>query len=1205
LVNGESGLKHDSQLVSPSGSKSSVAFGASTPATPTSAQATSTLPLDAAGQPDSKLSSAPATAISSSQLVQTPSQHMQPVALGTLPKPPLFTADDIARLRKQIQAFRLASRNMPLPPQLRQELWASSLSDDEKRLLDTPPAGLGTPSGNVVDAVHQAVQQQTFSAHSVSLSKDSTAASAAVLSAVTNGDHASATERAATDSTKIQLVLPQLPQNVGFVSPHLLLREKLAAAGDQPARLQRLLVPSITPSGLDVRTLTREREKRRDARIEYRIKELSSLPATISDENLDVSLTPGGSYVRPGLLSGAGSSARMKALIELKALGLRHKQRALRTEVVRSITRASQLGVAGDRSALRRMKKQSIREARLTEKMERQQRMDRERREQDQHKQQLLTITNHGANLVAWHKTQQQRMGKLGRSVLAFHEHAKREEQKRKERIARERIQALKAGDEEAYLKLVDKEKDTRISHLLAQTDQYLTTLTDAVHRQQQSVGGLDAGAQTSSGDAAPSWLADNAEMDADEASAAQSRDYYTVAHRIVEPIPHQPNILVGGTLKEYQLRGLEWMVSLYNNRLNGILADEMGLGKTIQTISLITYLIEKKRQNGPFMIIVPLSTITNWLLEFEKWAPSVSVIGYKGSPLVRRALHGRIKRVDFQVLLTTFDYIIKDRPILSKINWIHMVIDEGHRMKNSQSKLAATLTTFYKTRYRLILTGTPLQNNLPELWALLNFVLPSVFSSAESFDEWFNAPFSNAGAQDRIELNEEEQLLIIKRLHKVLRPFLLRRLKKDVEVDLLDKVEHVVRCSMSALQSRLYHQMLRFGTLFRTIDVDGTGRTGKASFNNTIVQLRKICNHPFVFEQVESRINPHGGNNSLLYRTAGKFELLDRVLSKLLATNHKVLVFFQMTQIMTIMQDFLDWRGIRCLRLDGSTSDDDRREYMRIFNEPDSPFKVFLLSTRAGGQGLNLQTADTVVIFDSDWNPSADAQAMDRAHRIGQKNEVRILRLITRGSVEEDILARAEYKRDLDGKVIQAGKFDNKTSAEERERLLRALLKAEEAEEEAQGEKEDLANLDEEVNEMIARSDEERVIFERMDRERNERELTEWRETGHPTSPPPERLFTESELPEEYLEDYDPAEERRINEESTRDRARVTKRVYYDDGLSEEQWLDALEDDNADLDDVIQKKRERAERKRKRREEKLLQQHLKSQLGESVADGS
>ncbi|KAJ1746419.1 ATP-dependent DNA helicase Snf21, partial [Coemansia sp. RSA 990] len=1048
---------------------------------------------------------------------------------------------------------------MPLPPQLRQELWNSSISEEEKRLLDAPPGGLSTAAAEVVDAAHSANSQPTQP------SKGS-------------------------EAQQVKLVLPPLPQNVNFVSPHMLLKDKLATAGDQAARLQRLLVPSITPSGLDIRAMAQERERRREARIEYRIKELAAMPATLSDEQLDVGLEPGQPFVRPGLIN--GSSARLKALIELKALGLRNKQRALRTEVVRSITRASQLGVAGDRTALRRMKKQSQREARLTEKMERQQRHERERREQDQHKQQLMAITNHGAHLVAWHKVQQQRMEKLGRAVQALHTRIEREEAKRKERIAKERIQALKAGDEEAYMKLVEKEKDTRITHLLNQTNDYLNTLIDAVQRQQHSITSND---ETSGG---MSWLKENADMAGDD-EVPQARDqYYMVAHRIHEHIPQQPSILVGGTLKEYQLRGLEWMVSLYNNRLNGILADEMGLGKTIQTISLVTYLIEKKQQSGPFLIIVPLSTITNWILEFEKWAPSVRVVGYKGNPTQRRVLQQQIRMRDFQVLLTTYDYIIKDRPILSKINWVHMIVDEGHRMKNANSKLAFTLTTFYKTRYRLILTGTPLQNNLPELWALLNFVLPNIFSSAQNFDEWFNAPFANAGGQDRIELNEEEQLLIIRRLHKVLRPFLLRRLKKDVEVDLPDKIEHVIKCSMSAVQSRLYSQMLRFGTLFRGVKTDGTGGGSRSSFNNTIMQLRKICNHPFVFDEVETRINPTSTNNNLLYRAAGKFELLDRVLAKLLATNHKVLIFFQMTQIMTIMQDFLEWRGIASLRLDGSTSDDDRREYMRIFNAPDTVFKVFLLSTRAGGQGLNLQTADTVIIFDSDWNPSADAQAMDRAHRIGQKNEVRILRLITRGTVEENILARAEYKRDLDGKVIQAGKFDNKTTLEESEKILRSLLKAEEAAEAEEAE--DMSNSDEEINDMLARSDEERVIFARMDKERIARELQEWRNAGN-TGPPPERLLTESELPEEYLHDYDPAEERRKAEAAMQDKARTRKRVFYDDGLSEEQWLDALEDDNIDLDEVIRKKREKQERRRKKREEKMLQDHLRGKAGDSA----
>ncbi|KAJ2557536.1 ATP-dependent DNA helicase Snf21, partial [Coemansia sp. RSA 1933] len=605
---------------------------------------------------------------------------------------------------------------------------------------------------------------------------------------------------------------------------------------------------------------------------------------------------------------------------------------------------------------------------------------------------------------------------------------------------------------------------------------------------------------------------------------------------------------------------------------------------------------------NGPFLIIVPLSTITNWMLEFEKWAPTVKVIGYKGSPPQRQVLQQQIRRHDFQVLLTTFQYVIKDRPVLAKLNWVHMIIDEGHRMKSKESKLALTLSTFYKTRYRLILTGTPLQNNLPELWALLNFVLPNIFSSAQSFDEWFNAPFANAGGQDRIELNEEETLLVIKRLHKVLRPFLLRRLKKDVEVDLPDKVEHVVKCGMSALQSRLYRQLLKFGTLFRGVQTDDGKKNRILNLNNTIVQLRKICNHPFVFEAVEARINPLRVNSSLLYRAAGKFELLDRMLAKLLATNHKILIFFQMTKIMDIVQDFMAWRGIRCLRLDGSTPDSDRRDYMQTFNEPDSPYHVFMLSTRAGGQGLNLQTADTVIIFESDWNPSMDAQAMDRAHRIGQKNEVRILRLITRGTVEENVLARAEFKRDMDDKVIQAGKFDNKTTAEERDQLLRSLLKAEEAAEDEAAEGEDSTTSNEELNDMLARSDEERVIFARMDEEHLARERQEWHEAGN-SGTPPERLFTEAELPEEYLHDYDPVEERRkIEEEATRDKSRNRQRVYYDDGLSEEQWLNALEDDDIDLDDVITKRREKQERRRKRNEEKLLKQHLQGKLGEGAS---
>lgn len=479
----------------------------------------------------------------------------------------------------------------------------------------------------------------------------------------------------------------------------------------------------------------------------------------------------------------------------------------------------------------------------------------------------------------------------------------------------------------------------------------------------------------------------------------------------------------------------------------------------------------------------------------------------------------------------------------MSKVKWNYMIIDEGHRMKNSQSKLSATLTQYYNCRFRLILTGTPLQNNLPELWALLNFVLPTIFKSVKSFDEWFNTPFANTGGQDKMELTEEEALLVIRRLHKVLRPFLLRRLKKDVEAELPDKVEKVVKCRFSALQQRLYQQMMNNGILYVS-DADKGGKLGVKGLSNMIMQLRKLCNHPFVFEEVESAINPSKVNNDTLWRTAGKFELLDRLLPKFFRSGHKVLLFFQMTQIMNIMEDFLHLRGFKYLRLDGSTKADDRSALLKQFNAPDSPYFIFLLSTRAGGLGLNLQAADTVIIYDSDWNPHQDLQAQDRAHRIGQKNEVRILRLITTNSVEERILERAQYKLDIDGKVIQAGKFDNKSTNEERDALLRVMLEAEE--DKQAGDSDELD--DDELNEICARNSAELVMFRQMDQERE-------RDPVYGKNGRIQRLFTDEELPEIYLQ-----EGPQLVEEPTGPvgrGARERKVTSYDDGLTEEQWLD------------------------------------------------
>jgi ATP-dependent helicase STH1/SNF2 len=375
---------------------------------------------------------------------------------------------------------------------------------------------------------------------------------------------------------------------------------------------------------------------------------------------------------------------------------------------------------------------------------------------------------------------------------------------------------------------------------------------------------------------------------------------------------------------------------------------------------------------------------------------------------------------------------------------------------------------------------------------------------------------------------------------------------------------------------------MKRNGTLY-TSDVV-KGKSGVKGLNNTIMQLRKICNHPFVFEEVENLVNPSGMSNELLYRTSGKFELLDRMLPKLKETGHRVLMFFQMTQVMSIMEDFLSYKGYQYLRLDGSTKSDDRSELLRLFNAPDSPYFVFLLSTRAGGLGLNLQTADTVIIFDSDWNPHQDLQAQDRAHRIGQTKEVRIFRLVSTNSVEEQILARAQYKLDIDGKVIQAGKFDNRSTEEDREAFLRSLL--EDKADEEDSDNEDIE--DEELNEILQRSEDDIEVFHRLDQEREERDLKQWRAMGRRGAP--ERMITEAELPEVYLND-DPIPEEEIDPLSMGRGQRSKEQVRYDDGLTEEQWVNALEDDNVDLDDVIAKK------------EKRRQKRMARMLGEPVVE--
>jgi SWI/SNF-related matrix-associated actin-dependent regulator of chromatin subfamily A member 5 len=345
-------------------------------------------------------------------------------------------------------------------------------------------------------------------------------------------------------------------------------------------------------------------------------------------------------------------------------------------------------------------------------------------------------------------------------------------------------------------------------------------------------------------------------------------------------------------------------------------------------------------------------------------------------------------------------------------------------RLKNETSTFSRTIRTF-ETRYRLLLTGTPLQNNLHELWALLNFLVPDVFANSEQFDEWFNLDIDDA----------DEKNKLISQLHKILRPFMLRRLKIDVEKSLPPKHETILFTGMSAMQKKLYKEIL-----LRDINMLQGGPNGGGSHTailNIVMQLRKCAGHPYLFPGVEDRSLPPLGEH--LVENCGKMVLLDKLLIRLESDGHRVLLFTQMTRILDILEDYLVMRRFKYCRIDGNTDYENREERINSFNAPGSDKFLFLLSTRAGGLGINLQTADVVILFDSDWNPQADLQAQDRAHRIGQKRPVQVFRLVTEHTIEEKVVERAQQKLKLDAMVVQQGRLKEKDKMS-RDDLLAAV---------------------------------------------------------------------------------------------------------------------------------------------------------------------
>ncbi|XP_077514180.1 chromodomain-helicase-DNA-binding protein 1 isoform X3 [Amblyomma americanum] len=471
-------------------------------------------------------------------------------------------------------------------------------------------------------------------------------------------------------------------------------------------------------------------------------------------------------------------------------------------------------------------------------------------------------------------------------------------------------------------------------------------------------------------------------------------------------PLKTQPSYIGGPQkleLRDYQLEGLNWLANSWCKENGVILADEMGLGKTIQTISFLTYLFHQHALYGPFLLVVPLSTLASWQKEFAQWSPDMNVVVYLGDVSSRTVIrdnewqHPGNKRLKFNAILTTYEILLKDKGFLGNVSWAVLGVDEAHRLKNDDSLLYKSLFDF-DTNHRLLITGTPLQNSLKELWALLHFIMPQKFDSWEDFE---------------VEHKESAEKGYTK-LHKQLEPFLLRRVKKDVEKSLPAKVERILRVEMTSVQKQYYKWILTKNYKALTKGLKGS----QSGFINIMMELKKCCNHAMLIRPPENPNNLDALQQ--IIRGSGKLVLLDKLLCRLRETGHRVLVFSQMVRMLDIIADYLQLRRFPFQRLDGSIKGELRRQALDHFNADASQDFCFLLSTRAGGLGINLATADTVVIFDSDWNPQNDLQAQARAHRIGQKNQVNIYRLVTKNSVEEDIIERAKRKMVLDHLVIQ-----------------------------------------------------------------------------------------------------------------------------------------------------------------------------------------
>ncbi|KAK9321944.1 P-loop containing nucleoside triphosphate hydrolase protein [Lipomyces orientalis] len=539
--------------------------------------------------------------------------------------------------------------------------------------------------------------------------------------------------------------------------------------------------------------------------------------------------------------------------------------------------------------------------------------------------------------------------------------------------------------------------------------------------------------------------------------------------------LKEQPKFIVGGTLMDYQLEGMNWLYFKWFQNKPAILADDMGLGKTIQIISYLSILFHV-HGIWPVLVVAPQSTVPNWKREFRKWAPDIRCIAYNGWKEHRQIQQKYqmcvtnkkgVNDLNCHVVITSFNTLMDDSSFLNRYTWQVLVVDEGQRLKSDKNMTYKSLKEMH-TEHKVLLTGTPLQNNIRELFNLLQFLNP-----AEVDAEKLEGKYSEMSESNLVEL------------HNLLRPYFLRRTKTEVLSHLLpQKTEIIVPISMVTLQKRLYKSILaKNPDLLRAI-VSKTNLSAKAStsnLNNIFMQLRKCLCHPYLCNQdIEQLSTDPKESLKRLTEACGKLQLLSIMLPKLIAGGHRILIFSQFVIMLDILEDFLYGMGISYARLDGSVSSQDRQQRIDAFNAEGSKISIFILSTRAGGVGINLATADTVIVYDPDFNPHQDLQALSRAHRIGQKKKVLVFNLVTRNSVEEKILEIGRKKMLLDHIVIE-----NMSNVEEESFDLQGILRNG-ARLLFENNEENIKYDSTAVDKLLARAAEEEVVSASQQREEN-----------------------------------------------------------------------------------------------------------------------